>query len=162
MGYIAPEAISRDSGVEVSSEEFKQGDVYSFGVLMCYILSGTNPFATMTKANIVLMIAVKNKRPAIPPHVDKDPLNPVFKEMIQQLWHRDPDRRSDFDTIVDQLRVHVVDPKLKKIMSRDFLRTLPPLLAGVNEMYLLRWGGLFACSDREFSSCFWEMVLCKG
>ena len=41
MGYIPPEAISRDSGVQVSTAEFKKGDVYSFGVLMCYMLSGT-------------------------------------------------------------------------------------------------------------------------
>ena len=131
MGYIPPEAISRDSGVQVSTAEFKKGDVYSFGVLICYMLSGINPFAKMSEANIVLMVAVKNERPAIPPHVDNDPQNPVFKEMIQQLWHADPDRRSDFATIVDRLNAHVVDPKLKQSMSRKFLRTLPPLLTGV-------------------------------
>ena len=131
MGYIAPEAISRDSGVQVSTAEFKKGDVYSFGVLMCYMLSGINPFAKMSEANIMFMVAVKNKRPVIPPHVDNDPQNPVFKEMIQQLWHRDPDRRGDFATIVDRLNAHVVDPKLKQSMSRTFLRTLPALLAGV-------------------------------
>ena len=132
MGYIPPEAICRDSGVQVSTAEFKKGDVYSFGVLMCYMLSGIDPFAKMSEANIVLMVAVKNERPAIPPHVDTDPQNPVFKRMIQQLWHRDPDRRNDFDTIVDRLRVHVVDPQLKQAMHRHFLRTLPPLVAGVN------------------------------
>merc|ERR1719201_1548356 len=99
---------------------------------MCYMLSGTDPFAKMSEANIVYMITVKNKRPAIPPHVDNDPQKPVFKNMIQQLWHRDPDRRSDFETIVKQLRVHVVDPKLKRRMSRKFLRTLPPLLTDWN------------------------------
>ena len=136
MGYIPPEAICRDSGVQVSTAEFKKGDVYSFGVLMCYMLSGINPFAKMSEANIVYMITVKNERPVIPAHVDTDPLNPVFKEMIQQLWHRDPERRGDFETIVKQLRDHVVDPKLKKVMNREFLRTLPPLLTGVKCMYL--------------------------
>ena len=72
MGYIPPEAICRDSGVQVSTAEFKKGDVYSFGVLMCYILSGTNPFARMLEAQIVIMIAVKNERPVIPHHVDKE------------------------------------------------------------------------------------------
>ena len=147
MGYIPPEAICRDSGVHVSTAEFKKGDVYSFGVLMCYILSGTNPFAKMSEANIVYMVAVKNERPAIPPHVDKDPQNPVFKRMIQQLWHRDPDRRSDFDTIVKQLSAHVVDPQSPKPESdtpSQFLRTLPPLLAGVKHLFVfvgLGWDG---------------------
>ena len=136
MGYIPPEAICRDSGVQVSTAEFKKGDVYSFGVLMCYMLSSIDPFTKMTEANIVLMVAVKNERPAIPPHVDTDSQKPVFKEMIQQLWHRDPECRSDFETIVNQLRVHVVDPNLKKAMNREFLRTLPPLLTGVKYMYL--------------------------
>ena len=153
MGYIPPEAICRDSGVQVSTAEFKKGDVYSFGVLMCYILSGTNPFAKMTEANIVYMVAVKNERPAIPPHVDNDPLNPVFKQMIQQLWHRDPERRSDFATIVEQLNVHVVDPKLRQSMAGKFLRTLPPLLTGLNGMYLFSWWGLCASSDAESSIC---------
>merc|ERR1719182_700052 len=79
MGYIPPEAIRRDIGVQVSTAEFKKGDVYSFGVLMCYILSGTDPFAKMSEANIMYMVAMKNERPAIPAHVDKDPQNPVFK-----------------------------------------------------------------------------------
>ena len=132
MGYMPPEAIRRKSSMEVSSSELKKGDVYSFGVLMCYILCGTNPFGQMLEPQIMLMIVVENKRPAIPPHVDTDPLNPVFKEMIQQFWHRDPDSRGDFETIVEQLTAHVVDPKLKQSMSRAFLRTLPPLLAGIN------------------------------
>ena len=144
MGYIPPEAISRDSGVQVSTAEFKKGDVYSFGVLMCYMLAGTDPFAKMSDHNIVFMVAMKNKRPAIPPHVDKDSQNPVFKEMIQQLWHRDPHRRSDFATIVEQLNVHVVDPKLRQNMARKFLRTLPLLLTGVKHLFVfigLGWDG---------------------
>ena len=147
MGYIPPEAIRRESGVQVSTAEFKKGDVYSFGVLMCYILSGINPFAKMTEANIVFMIAAKNERPAIPPHVDKDSQNPVFKEMIQQLWHRDPECRSDFKTIVEQLSAHVVDPKSPKPESTApsrFLRTLPPLHAGAKHLFVfvgLGWEG---------------------
>ena len=136
MGYIAPEAIHRDSGVEVSSAEFKKGDVYSFGVLMCYILSGADPFGTMSDPQIMLMIAVKKGRPAIPPHVDNDEHNPVFKEMIQLLWHHDLDRRSDFATIVKQLSVHVADPKSEHSMVRNFLRTLPSLPTGVKCMHL--------------------------
>ena len=140
MGYIAPEAIRRDSGVQVSTAEFKQGDVYSFGVLMCYMLSGSNPFAKLSEAQIMAMTAFKNERPAIPSHVDNDPHNPVFKEMIQLAWHRDPERRSDFATIVEQLSAHVVDSNPKQSMARKFVRTLPPLPAGVMRMHLLGRG----------------------
>ena len=144
MGYIPPEAMVRGSGVEVSSAEYKKWDVYSFGVLMCYILSGKDPFAGMSEAQIMAMIAFNHKRPVIPPHVDKDPHNPVFKEMIQVLWHRDPERRSDFAAIVEQLSAHVVDPQLKQSMVRKFLRTLPPLLASKECMHLSAWTGLCA------------------
>ena len=149
-GYIPPEAMRRESNVEVSSAEFKQGDVYSFGVLMCYILSGTNPFFGKSEAQITVMIVVDNERPVIPSHVDSDPLNPVFKRMIQQFWHHDPDRRGDFDTILAQLSVHVVDPKLEKNTSSMFLRILPPLRAGVKSMHLLGWDSLCADSDVKF------------
>ena len=160
MGYIAPEAICRDSGVHVSTAEFKKGDVYSFGMLMCYMLSGIDPFAKKTEANIMYMITVKNERPVIPPHVDTDPLHPVFKEMIQQLWHRDPERRSDFDTIVKQLSAHVLDQKSSKPESdtpSQFLRTLPPLHAGAN--VCICWAGLGCIMhtrlDVELSICAW-------
>ena len=148
MGYIPPEAMLREGSEEVSSAEFKKGDVYSFGVLMCYILSGIDPFATLSEVQIVAMIGFKNKRPAIPSHVDKDPLNPVFKEMIQVLWHRDPHRRSDFATIVEQLSVYAVNPGPKKSMGHDnFFRALPPLLTGTRCML----GGMMpTTSDAEF------------
>ena len=159
MGYIPPEAMLRESGVKVSSEEFKQGDVYSFGVLMCYILSGTNPFARMLEAQVVVMITVKNGRPAIPPHVDKDPHNPVFKDMIEQLWHRDPHRRSDFTTILAQLSNHVAGPDVKENMPCQFVRTLPQLNTGVKRFPSVGLGGAFiwiiclVCTERPTCYC---------
>ena len=136
MGYIPPEAMHRSSGVEVTSVLHKKWDVYSFGVLMCYTLSGKDPFAGMSNAQIMSMVLLDRNRPSIPSHVDEDPAHPVLKQMIQQLWHHDPHKRGDFVAIVDQLRKRVADPNLKRAVeqastSRKFLRTLPPLLAGV-------------------------------
>ena len=135
MGYIPPEAMRRASCVEVSSVVYKKWDVYSFAVLMCYTLSGVNPFAHMSDAQITVMIVCDRKRPSIPSHVDADPDHPVFKRMIQRLWHSDPLKRDGFPAIVQQLNKHVTDPNLKRTVeqtstSRQFLRTLPPLLAG--------------------------------
>ena len=138
MGYIPPEAMRHTRGEEVSSDVSKKWDVYSFAVLMCYTLSGIPPFAGMPDAQIVTMILVDRKRPPIPAHVDEDPDNPVFKEMIQRLWQHDPLKRSGFPTIVEELRKHVAEPNLKRSMElavehstlRRFVRTLPPL-AGV-------------------------------
>ena len=135
MGYIPPEAYNRGRGAQVSTEEQKKGDVYAFGVLMCFILSGADPFADMTEANIMFMVAANHERPAIPAIVDEDPQTPVFKEMIQRLWHHDLACRSDFATIVEQLAVHVADPKLRENMPRKFMRTLPPLIAGAKSMF---------------------------
>ena len=138
MGYIPPEAMRRDSGVKVASAVHKKWDVYSFGVLMCYTLSGKHPFAGLSDAQIMVMVLLDGNRPSIPSHVDEDPEHPVYKQMIQQLWHPVPLERGDFVSIVDQLCKHVVDPNLKRAVeqassSRQFLRTLPPLLAGAHE-----------------------------
>ena len=135
MGYIPPEAMRRASGVKVASAVYKKWDVYSFAVLMCYTLSGVNPFAHMSDAQIMAMILIYNKRPVIPSDVDQDPARPVFKRMIQWLWHSDPLKRDGFPAIVQQLNKHVTDPNLKRTVeqtstSMQFLRTLPPLLAG--------------------------------
>ena len=135
--YIPPEAMRRSSGAKVTSAVHKQRDVYSFAVLMCYTLSGKDPFAGMSDTQIMVMILLDGKRPSIPDNVDEDPGHPVFKQMIQRLWHTDPSARGDFATIVDQLSEHVADPNLKRtveqvLTSRQFLRTLAPLLAGAH------------------------------
>ena len=135
MGYIPPEAMRRNRGEEVSSDVSKKWDVYSFAVLMCYTLSGTPSFAGMSDAQIMAMILVDRERPPIPAHVDEDPDNPVFKEMIQRLWQHDPLKRSGFPTIVEELRKHVAEPNLKRSVElavelstpRRFVRTLPQL-----------------------------------
>ena len=168
MGYIPPEAMRRTSAVEVTSAVSKKWDVYSFGVLMCYILAGKHPFARMPEADILIMILVDRQRPPIPAHVDEDPKNPVFKEMIQQLWQHDALKRSGFPVIVDQLRMHVSDPNLKhtveqvvkRSISRQFLRTLPPLLAGAGGMcaYHILCYWVSVISTRSFS---WWLLLCS-
>ena len=147
MGYIPPEAMRCASGVEVTSAVHKKWDVYSFAVLMCYTLSGTDPFAGMSDAHIMGMILFDRKSPSIPCHVDADPEHPVFKQMIQRLWHHNPLERDGFAAIVDQLRKHVADPNLKRTVeqvstSRQFLRTLPPLLAGAQNRCACRVGSL--------------------
>ena len=160
MGYISPEAMHRSSGVKVTSVLHKKRDVYSFGVLMCYALSGKNPFAGMSDAQIISMILLDRNRPSIPSHVDEDPEHPVLKQMIQQLWHHDPHKRGDFVATVNQLRKHVADPNLKRAVeqastSRKFLRTLPPLLAGVQNGRTIACIGLgfyvgdFSCNAHE-------------
>ena len=160
MGYVPPEALHRSSGVEVTSVLHKKWDVYSFGVLMCCTLSGKDPFAGMSHAQIMSMILLDRNRPSIPSHVDEDPEHPVLKQMIQQLWHHDPHKRGDFVAIVDQLRKHVADPNLKRAVeqasiSRKFLRTLPPLLAGVQNGRTIACIGLgfyvgdFSCNAHE-------------
>ena len=138
MGYIPPEAMRRSSGVKVTSAVSKKWDVYSFGVLMCYTLSGISPFTGMSDPEIMVMVLLDRKRPRIPPHVDIDPQNPVFKEMIQRLWREDPLERDGFPAIVEQLHKLVAEPNLKRTvelaaersMSRKFVRTLPTLLTG--------------------------------
>ena len=130
MGYIPPEAMLRYNGVKVKSNVYKKWDVYSFAVLMCYTLSGTPPFAAMSDAQIMAMILVDRKRPVIPPHVDVRPENPVFKEMIQRLWHNDPLKRDGFPAIVEQLRKHVTDLNVKETGGlNQFERTRAPLTA---------------------------------
>ena len=142
IGYIPPEAMRRSSGVEVTSAVYKKWDSYSFAVLMCYTLSGTDPFFGLSDAQVITMILFDNKRPSIPTHVDAEPGNPVFKGMIQRLWHDDPLERDDFEVIVEQLRKFVTEPNVKqtgelvveKSISRGFVRTLPPLHAGTKRM----------------------------
>ncbi|CAJ2648632.1 unnamed protein product [Trifolium pratense] len=89
--WMAPEMIKRKSyGRKV--------DVYSFGLILWEMLTGTIPYEDMNPIQAAFAVVNKKLRPIIPPDCP-----PAMRALIEQCWSLQPDKRPDFWQIVKVL-----------------------------------------------------------
>ncbi|XP_073124780.1 serine/threonine/tyrosine-protein kinase HT1-like [Henckelia pumila] len=89
--WMAPEMIKRKHyGQKV--------DVYGFGLILWEFLAGTIPYEEMTPIQAAFAVVNKNLRPAIPSGCP-----PTMKDLIEQCWSLQPDKRPEFWQIVKVL-----------------------------------------------------------
>ncbi|PSS24635.1 Serine/threonine-protein kinase [Actinidia chinensis var. chinensis] len=89
--WMAPEMIKRKSyGRKV--------DVYSFGLILWEMVSGTIPYDDMTPIQAAFAVVHKNLRPAIP-----QDCSPAMRALIEQCWSLQPDKRPKFWQVVKVL-----------------------------------------------------------
>ncbi|KAE9599279.1 hypothetical protein Lal_00044022 [Lupinus albus] len=89
--WMAPEMIKRKS-------YGKKVDVYSFGLMLCEMVTGTIPYEDMTPIQAAFAVVNKNSRPFIPTNCP-----PVMRALIEQCWSSQPDKRPEFWQIVKVL-----------------------------------------------------------
>ncbi|CAM8893645.1 unnamed protein product [Rhodiola kirilowii] len=102
--WMAPEMIKHKS-------YGKKVDVYSFGLILWEMISGSVPYEDMTPIQAAFAVVSKNLRPIIP----KD-CPPAMKALIEQCWSSKPDKRPDFWQVVKVME------QFKTSLARD--RTL--------------------------------------
>ncbi|XP_074310853.1 serine/threonine/tyrosine-protein kinase HT1-like [Silene latifolia] len=96
--WMAPEMIKRKKSCN------KKVDVYSFGLLLFEMISGSTPFADMSAVQVAYAVANKNPRLEIPNECS-DPM----KALIEQCCYSDPKKRPDFGWIVEVLEKFKAD-----------------------------------------------------
>ncbi|PSS10231.1 Serine/threonine-protein kinase [Actinidia chinensis var. chinensis] len=89
--WMAPEMIKRKSYV-------RKVDVYSFGLILWEMVSGTIPYEEMTPIQAAFAVVHKNLRPAIP-----EDCPPAMRALIEQCWSLQPDKRPEFWQVVKVL-----------------------------------------------------------
>ncbi|CAM9000736.1 unnamed protein product [Rhodiola kirilowii] len=89
--WMAPEMIKHKS-------YGKKVDVYSFGLILWEMISGSIPYEDMTPIQAAYAVVNKKLRPVIP-----DVCPPAMKALIEQCWSSKPDKRPDFWQIVKVL-----------------------------------------------------------
>nr|AFK49025.1 unknown [Lotus japonicus] len=104
--WMAPEMIKRKSyGRKV--------DVYSFGLILWEMLTGTLPYEDMTPIQAAFAVVNKNSRPVIPSNCP-----PAMRALIEQCWSLNPDKRPEFWQVVKVLE------QFESSLARDGTLTL--------------------------------------
>ncbi|KAI9121184.1 hypothetical protein K1719_008217 [Acacia pycnantha] len=106
--WMAPEMIKRKCyGRKV--------DVYSFGLILWEMVTGTIPYEDMTPIQAAYAVVNKNSRPVIPSSCPFE-----MRALIEQCWSSHPDKRPEFWQIVKILE------QFESSFSRDGTLKLPP------------------------------------
>ena len=103
--YMAPEVLAKSK----SSEKV---DIYSFGVLLCEIITGERPYShepydTMNSPQLTYHILEKGARP------DLGNTHPSLQQLIQECWRADASLRPSAQELVTRLR------QLKKSLTQS-------------------------------------------
>ncbi len=91
--WLAPECFKRDTVYT------KAADVYSYGVILCEIVTGKKPFADC-KDDVAKLVQA-GKREPLPKEMPA-----VYRTLIQQCWQQDPIQRPNLSTIIEQLEAY--------------------------------------------------------
>ncbi|XP_062189971.1 serine/threonine-protein kinase STE20-like [Phragmites australis] len=94
LPWMAPEMLEMSSN-RVSAKV----DVYSFGIIMWEILTGQEPYCDMHHGGILGGILSNTLRPPVPASCD-----PEWKELMEQCWSSEPEKRPSFTEVVSRLR----------------------------------------------------------
>jgi serine/threonine protein kinase len=77
----------------------KAVDVYSFGMLMWELFTGSPPYSGLTVGQILVAVVYQNQRPPVP-----DDCPEAYRAIMEACWHADPTQRPTFDTISKNLQ----------------------------------------------------------
>lgn len=109
--YMSPESLNESNEVEGDDDEEededkpkkkahnydgKLSDVYSFGMLVFYLMTGMQPWANIKSQFVLMQKVIDGVRPTIPDTLEK----PVV-DLITNCWQNAPESRPNFKQIVE-------------------------------------------------------------
>lgn len=95
MFWRAPELLDKES-----SKKTKEGDTYSYGIIISEILSREDPYAeTGLDAKDIIQLVNKRDDPPFRPQVKEDNYDKRIVALMKQCWSDSPFERPDFNTI---------------------------------------------------------------
>ena len=93
--WMAPEII-------VNKRYSTKVDVYSYGIIIWEVCTRKTPYSCMSQQQVQFYVSVKKGRPNLKIIPNNTP--PKIVQLMQMCWEHDPEKRPNFDYIVDFLR----------------------------------------------------------
>ena len=93
--WMAPEII-------VNKKYSTKIDVYSFGIIIWEVCTRKTPYSCMSQQQVEFYVSVKKGRPNLKIIPKNTP--PKIIELMKKCWDHDPNKRPNFDYIVDYLK----------------------------------------------------------
>lgn len=114
--YLAPEFISD----YISNQNSFKIDVYSYGIILYYLITGIKPYHNYSSASELMKDVVNNKRPEFPNSVPNE-----WKKLIIRCFDANPSLRPDFTEIYHMLESHEFTKRINynefNIYKDDFI-----------------------------------------
>lgn len=107
--WVAPE-ILQNQGFNRAS------DVYSFAIVMWEMIAWDEPYPDITDPNVIMSSVAKG-------YLRPDPIDicpPEFFELMKEMWDQDPDKRPNFQTILQRLEFLKFGQEEKMKIKHDF------------------------------------------
>jgi hypothetical protein len=93
---MAPEAI--DPSKMPPGYDYRKKDIFSFAIVLWEVFTGESAFADYESAMGVMFAVLNGKRPRFPRN-----FHPRLKNVIEECWSADPDRRPSLDEVHSKL-----------------------------------------------------------
>jgi serine/threonine protein kinase/Flp pilus assembly protein TadD len=133
-----------------------RSDLYSFGVLLCEMLSGVSPFSKETPADTLKAILIDPPATALP---SKDKVSPEFLSIIEKLLDKDLERRYQNASDVHRELRSISSgaspgsrPGILDILRWKWRAFAAVCLALVAILFLLTWGDRWFGGPAEIES----------
>lgn len=114
--------------IYVDSEYTKEGDVYSFAIIVYELLTLNQRFQDFSMMMMCKKVAIEGVRPEFTFKIDD-----CYRELIEKCWSQNPKDRPTFDEIVNELKTN--EDFITDIVDRDEFQDYIELLDSLGNSF---------------------------
>jgi serine/threonine protein kinase len=111
LPFISPEVIKEKMITNLTEEELRKADIWSFGVTAIQLATGVRPYSDMSIEQMTSRIKQKQ-----PPPIEREAYSEEFRSMLDSCFHSDISQRATAEELLSH-------PFFLKAEGSDFIKT---------------------------------------